>query len=52
MNTINFTARLLQKSQILKMDEDKNYRPCEVSIIEFDKNNAKDVSAIQKTAQP
>ena len=50
MNTINFTARFLQKSQVNKIEPDKSYSPCDISIIELDENNHDDIEALHKTA--
>ena len=50
MNSINFTAGFIQKKQILKKEQDENYKPCYVSIVELDKTDKKDINALEKTA--
>lgn len=50
MNTINFTAKFIEKKQILKKEHGNDYKPCDVSIVELDKNDSRDVSALGKTS--
>ena len=50
MNSINFTASLVQRSQIMKRQSDNEFRPVTLSIVELDKNDEKDVKALYKTA--
>ena len=46
MNRINFTANLIKHTQIPKRIDDDKYAPADVSIVELDKNDKRDVKAL------
>ena len=49
MNSINFTANLVKRTQIQKTEDFKNYNPKEASIVELDKYDERDLNSLYKT---
>lgn len=50
MNNINFTARLIKRTEIYKRDKGGTFIPAEVSIVELDKNDENDVKSLYQTS--
>ena len=48
MNSVNFTANLVKRTLIPKLCNDGNYSLQDVSIVEFDKNDENDISALRQ----
>lgn len=49
MNSINFTANLVKRTQIQKTKDFKTYNPTEASIVELDKYDERDLNSLYKT---
>ena len=50
MNNISFTANLIKRTQIRKSENFSDYHPENVSIVELDKNDEKDIKALYDTS--
>lgn len=50
MNTINFTANLIKRTQIQRRNSDNKFEPYDVSIVELDKNYEPDINSLYKAS--
>lgn len=49
MNRINFTANLVKQTQVQETADNNNYIPSDVSIVELDKHDERDIKSLYKT---